>query len=101
MTTLEMYGGYLGLQHYWTPKLSSNAVYGITHMKPPTLPSRPRETFTYGNLYHSAHYFAANLLWDFIPFGRVGIEYLFGQKTNLERKSGTDHRINLSVKYNF
>jgi hypothetical protein len=101
MTTLEMYGGYLGLQHYWTSKLSSNAVYGTTYMKPPTLPSRPREEFIYGNLYHSAHYFAANLLWDFIPFGRVGIEYLFGQKVNLKRESGTDHRINLSVKYNF
>jgi hypothetical protein len=101
MATLEMYGGYLGLQHFWSPVLSSNAVYGVTYMKPPTLPTRPREVFTYGNLYHSAHYFATNLFWDFIPYGRIGLEYVFGQKTNLEKKSGINHRINLSVRYNF
>jgi hypothetical protein len=101
MTTLEMYGGYLGLQHFWTSKLSSNVVYGITHMRPPTLPERRREAFNYTKLYQSAHYFAANLFWDFIPYGQAGIEYLFGKKTNLEEKSGINHRINLSVRYNF
>ncbi|MDR0438489.1 MAG: hypothetical protein LBH22_09390 [Bacteroidales bacterium] len=101
MTTLEMYGGYVGLQHFWTPTLSSNVVYGTTYLKPPTLPSLPREEFTYGNLYNSAHYFAANLLWNFIPYGRIGVEYLFGKKTNLQGKSGINHRINVGVRYNF
>ena len=101
MTTLQMYGGYLGLQHDWTTKLSSNIVYGHTWMVEPVLPHRYRDVFTYNNLYKSANYFAVNLLWDFIPFGRVGIEYLFGTKTNLAREKGADHRINLSMRYDF
>jgi len=36
MNTVWMYGGYLGLQQYWTKKLHSNIVYGITKLETPS-----------------------------------------------------------------
>ncbi len=101
MTTLKMFGGYVGLQHDWTADLSSNIVYGLTQMNPPEIAPNRLTDIGYENLYDHASYFAINTIWKFIPYGQIGVEYLFGRKTDLSKSSGTAHRINVSVRYDF
>lgn len=101
MTTMKMLGGYLGLQHNWTASLSSNIVYGLTKMYSPEVKPNRLTGISYENFYNYANYFAANILWKFIPYGQLGIEYLFGQKVNLNKEKGFNHRINISIRYNF
>jgi hypothetical protein len=84
---------YGGFQHFWYPRLRSNAVYGFVQVQ--NTEAQPAHT------YHQSNYSAGNLIWN--PFGSltVGMEFLYGWRVNKDGSSGNAPRIMFSAKYNF
>jgi hypothetical protein len=97
MNTVWMYGGYIGLQQYWTKKLHSNIVYGITKLEKPVgfFDQYIPWYYKYGQ------YLAINTLWNFFDYATAGIEILWGERVNLNGEKGYAHRVNLLMQYNF
>jgi hypothetical protein len=90
---LSSNGWFLAYEHWWCQNWISVVSYGeadtdLTN----TLPA---------NTYDSATYATANLIW--LPVDRmgVGIEYLYGTRTNKNDQSGTAHRIQVGFQYKF
>jgi hypothetical protein len=100
MNTVWMYGGYLGLQQYWTKKLHSNVVYGITRLQVPNDDHGFFSKFV-PSYYRYGQYLAVNTLWNFFDFATAGVEILWGERVNLNREKGHAHRINLLLQYDF
>ena len=97
MNTVWMYGGYLGLQQYWTKKLHSNIVYGITKLETPT--GVPKIIVPW--YYKYGQYLAINTLWNFFDFATAGVELVWGERVNLDGQKGHAHRVNLLLQYDF
>lgn len=94
LRTLPMFGFYASLQRDWMPNLYSAIMYGFTMLQSP-------QQYNFDWLFSHTHYFAVNLFWDFIPYGTVGIEYLFGKRVNKGGDSGIANRIDFIIKYGF
>jgi len=79
LETIEFYGAYGGIQHFWSDMIRSNLVYGFVDADNPD--------FVSGDTFESTQYFAIDLIWN--PFERteVGAEYLWGE---LEEENGAD-----------
>ena len=83
-----------GYDHYWTSRLSSNAVYSrATANDEPYLADTLNRQLDYG---------AINLLYWFLP-GRAwaGVEYLYGRREVVSGETGTANRIQFAVRFNF
>ncbi len=93
LTKLTLFGGYGALEHYWVPKVRS-VVCG-SYLQAGDDDKRVDDAFKNGI------YAAANLAW--LPTKQVmwGIEYLWGQKTNIDNKQGQAKRIQTTVKFKF
>jgi hypothetical protein len=100
MSAVWMYGGYLGLQQYWTKKLHSNVVYGITRLQTPTDDHGFFNSYVPW-YYKYGQYLAINTLWNFFDYATAGIEILWGERVNLNGEKGHAHRVNLLMQYNF
>ncbi len=92
VATIPIVGAYGGYTHFWTKQLSSTAVYswGVR-----------RETeIDATDTIRSTNYVAVNLIWE--PFQRLtmGIEYLYGTRTDKDGAFGEDSRIQCTVQYN-
>ncbi|MBV9076798.1 MAG: porin [Methylobacteriaceae bacterium] len=83
---LGLYGGY---QHYWLPNLRSTVGYSYVSVNNPS--------FVTGTALRETHYGVANLIWS--PFAQfdVGIEGLYGRRTNQNGLSGESSRIQSSA----
>ena len=100
MNTVWMYGGYLGLQQYWTKKVHSNIVYGITRLETPK--NDPGYFEKYVPWYYKyGQYLAINTIWNFFDFASTGIELVWGERVNLNGDKGHAHRVNLLLQYDF
>ena len=88
-----MFSTYGGLQHWWSDRLRSNLVYGYMDAKNPRAVG--------GDELDNTTYAAGNLVWN--PYERVtlGVEYLWGQRTNKDGESGTANRFLFSSKFEF
>jgi hypothetical protein len=100
MTTVWMYGGYVAFQQYWNNKIHSNLIYGRTRLQTPV---GGKDFFTqYLPWYYKyGQYFAINTLWNFFDYATVGIEYLWGERVNLNGIKGLANRVNLLLQYDF
>ncbi len=94
LRTLPMYGAYISFQQNWMSNLYSAAIYGFTILDVP-------KEYNFSWLFSHTHYFAINLFWDFIPYGTIGIEYLFGQRVNQDNEKGIANRIDIMFRYGF
>ena len=95
-TTLVLigtWGGYVGLEHCWLPKLRSTIVYGLLD----TTNKKER-----GNdAYKQGHYASANLTYHPTENLTFGVEYLYGKRLTIDNKDGQDaHRIQAAVGFN-
>jgi len=100
VNTVWMYGGYVGLQQYWTKKIHSNVIYGITKLETPKGNEEVYEQkvpwyYKYGQ------YLAVNTFWNFYDFANVGLEFLWGERCNLSNVKGHAYRVNLLFQYDF
>ncbi len=93
LQALTAMGATLGYQHYWSPAFSSVIVGNFGQVEN----SEGQDE----NDVHSVNYMAVNLVWYFAENALVGIEFLHGNRTDINTDSGTANRIQLSVKYSF
>jgi hypothetical protein len=83
-----------GYEHYWTPRVSSNAVYsvGIADDQP----------YYAGTFNKQLDYGAVNLLYWFLPDRAwAGFEYLYGRREQVNGDNGTANRIQFAIRFNF
>jgi hypothetical protein len=91
--TLYAVGWSTSYEHWWTERWLSNITYSedfVGHNG-----DQP------GNTYVGAKYLATSLWWIPITRMSVGVEYLWGQRENLDGEKGKANRLNALLQYNF
>lgn len=84
---------YVGYEHWWTTRWTSTFVFGEDgNSATDALP---------GNTYVGASYLATNLIWHYADNAWVGLEYLWGQRRDLNGDSADAHRIQFGARYMF
>jgi outer membrane DcaP-like protein len=83
-----------GYEHYWSDRLSSNAVYSVV--------SSADESYYAPTLNKQLDYGAVNLLYWFLPDRAwAGIEYLYGRRELVNGDAGTANRVQFAIRFNF
>ncbi len=86
-------GWFVGYEHWWTPRWTSSFVYGQNGVSGiPTLPA---------STYKGAQYLATNVMWIPIDNTFVGVEYLWGERENIDTQSARARRLQLGVRFAF
>jgi len=85
MGLLPLFGWMVGLTHDWTDRLSSNFTYAENRLDN-TASQGPDDV-------HRTTYLAANLMWSPWERVRVGIEYLYGLRENVDHAVGPANRL--------
>ena len=82
-----------GIQHFWAEKFRSNLTYGYVSADNPASLS--------GGALDSTTYVSANFIWN--PFKQLtlGVEYLWGQRENVDGNDGTSNRFIFSARHDF
>jgi len=75
----------VGYTQEWTDRWESNFTYAENALDN-TLLQEPTDV-------HRTTYLAANLIWNPVDRVKVGIEYLYGLRENVNRESGEAHRV--------
>ncbi len=92
---VPVWGGYVNLARTWGRGgiFTSNLLYGLAdvNIHDDLLPHQ----------YKKGYYFAVNTVWTFLKYGTIGIEYLHGERKNLDGEKGDANRINALLRYNF
>ncbi|TWT67066.1 DcaP family trimeric outer membrane transporter [Allorhodopirellula solitaria] len=86
-------GWFAGYEHWWSPKWSSNFIYGENSND--STSTQPDST------YAGSKYLAANVMWVPIANTYVGMEYLWGERENIDGQSARARRIQLGIQYAF
>lgn len=90
----ETLGYVAGLSYVFSPKFFVSASY-----------SQSRVYSKQGSLspdsYRYAQYIVGNVFYNLTSDCSVGIEYLYGRRSNLNREDGRANRINTMIRYNF
>ena len=83
----------VGYEHYWSDRLSSNAVYSVA--------STADEDYYAAEFNKELDYGAVNLLYWFLPDRAwAGVEYLYGRREVFDGGVGTAHRLQFAVRFN-
>ncbi len=93
MQIIDSFQWYGAFQHWWTDKLRSNAVFGWVDVDNESEQSEDSLDRTL--------YAAGNLVWSPVKQVDMGIEYLWGERRNMNNESGSANRIQATVKYKF
>jgi hypothetical protein len=91
--TVYAVGWSVSYEHWFTEKWLSNITYSedfVGHNGPQPF-----------NTYAGANYLTAALWWVPIPRMSLGIEYVWGQRENLDGERGRANRLNGLIQYNF
>jgi len=83
----EEWGVYAAYQHFWSDNWSSNFVYGREE-NPDALASST--TLKTSRKQQTAH---ANIIYTPIPGARLGLEYIYGERENVDGKKGDARRV--------
>jgi hypothetical protein len=90
---IEIYGGFVALEHNWSAKLSSTFLFGGIEVGQPQL-------FTGDDLDYCL-YGSSNLFYQVNEAFLVGLEYLYGERMNLSGASGSANRLQMSAMMKF
>ncbi len=82
---LPLFGWMVGVTHNWNDRLSSNFTYAENSLDNAPLQSPDDISET--------SYLAANLIWSPAERVKVGVEYLYGTRENVDLTSAAAHRI--------
>lgn len=110
--TQKAYGGFVALEHQWTPVLSSTLIGGLTRIQNDSVlkdlteaqivatPTATRATA--GGINKNMYSVHVNTIWS--PFGEtldLGIGYTHGRRQVEDGRKGTSHRLIVSASYKF
>lgn len=90
---LNTAGGYVSYGHIWPKGVSSFLSFGIASITNRSY--QPMESFSY------SYNISGNAFWKIIEGMRIGLEYLYGQRFNLDGSSGKASRIWVLFYYDF
>ena len=90
---VPLVGALLYFDHYWSDRWSSSIGYSITQVDNTALQGP--------TTYHRGEYASVNLLYTPTPNFLVGLEAIWGQRTDNDGRSADDARFQFSVKYSF
>ena len=93
LATIGVFGSYGGIQHFWSDRWRSNLVYGYVNSDNPT--------FVAGDIFDNTNYAATNLIWTPYKNIKLGVEYLWGRRENVDGEFGTANRFILSYMHTF
>ncbi len=85
---LGLFGWMVGVTHDWTDGLSSNFTYAEN--------SLDNTAFQSPDNVHRTTYLAANLIWSPLDRVKVGIEYLYGLRENVDSAVGSANRVQVA-----
>lgn len=93
--TSTVYGGYAAIQQYLNhdQTLFATVVYGFTENEEDGIVAQ--------TTYKKGFYFAGNVFYSIRENLLFGVEYLWGERENLNGDSGEANRINCALQYNF
>jgi hypothetical protein len=90
---IDLDGGFISYQHYWSDKFNSTAIAGAYRMDDKALAGN--------NGLHSGVYATANLFYTLVKPLAFGLEYQYGKRKNDNGWQGDAHRIQGAVIYSF
>lgn len=90
---INLSGGFISYQHYWSAKFNSTAIAGAYRVYDEALLS--------SNSTHSAVYTTANLFYTPVKPLAFGLEYQYGDRQNINDQHGNASRIQGTMIYNF
>lgn len=85
---LFMFGWMIGLTHDWNSELSSNFTYARNVLN--------NTNFQPADDVHKTTYLAVNLIWKPLDRVKVGVEYLYGTRVNVDGRSAAANRLQSS-----
>jgi hypothetical protein len=91
LRALPVWGVAVGYTHVWDDKWKSTVSYGYAHVD--TEASSGQFAFAHSN------YVSGNLIYQWSPSFRLGVEYLYGTKEVRNGASHAGQRLNFVVKY--
>ena len=93
LRTINAFQGFGSMQHWWTDSIRSTAVFGWVDMDNNSALSADDLDRTF--------YTSANVVWS--PFKQVdiGLEYLWGQRRNVNHDIGSANRIQATTHFSF
>lgn len=93
LETLVSGGGYLALSHRWNDAFDTNMVLGLVMLE--------KKDFSPADFFLNSQYIALNVFWKTISGTRVGIEYLWGRRENIDGGEGDANRFQFAFYYDF
>lgn len=93
LKSLAAFGGYLAFQHWWSEKVRSTFVAGLTHVD--------NYEFQPDDAYRQTKRLTANLLFSPIPRLDIGGELLWGERTDKDSSKGDALQMQLAATYFF
>lgn len=93
ISTVEARSIYAALTHFWTPSIRSTVVGSFVEFDSPS--------FAANTTFDESRYFVGNLVWSPIPRVDLGIEALYGERTDKDGASGNQFRTQTSALYRF
>ena len=93
LTALEVFGGFIGYQFWWSDKVRTNVAGGYVDVNNLEIQG--------DDALNSTIYVVANTM--FSPFKRmdIGLEYYYGQNQSKDEQTGHANRLLLGAKYSF
>ena len=93
LETLPAVGAYASYQHWWNATMRSTVVVTGTYVD--NLDFQPDDA------YHRAQRASANFLWSPIPRFDLGLEYIWGRRTDNDGSSGWATQLQVGMIYKF
>lgn len=91
--TMRTYGGFLFYNFWWTDNFSTSL--GGSYQRADTFSSQP------GTDYQDGQYAIANFIYYPTNSVKMGIEYQYGRRNNINDESGNNSRLQFSAQYKF
>lgn len=94
LSNVESWGGYLGLQYNFTKNTFMSCTYSLVE-------TYSLDGYYNADMYKSAQYVVANLFWNIAPNVQMGVEYLWGNRTDMNDRFRSNTRAQTMVQVNF
>lgn len=93
LDAVPLVGAVAYYDHNWSDQLSSSVGYSFTEVD--------NQSWQSGGAFDKGEYASVNLLYAPAKQIMMGVEYLWGKRTDYSGDSGSDSRIQFSIKYSF
>ncbi|MEG2177724.1 MAG: hypothetical protein RRY15_02465 [Bacteroidales bacterium] len=94
LANVNSWGAYLGLQYNFTKDIFASCTYSIVQ-------ANPTQGYYAGDLYKSAQYVVGNVFWNVNSVIQLGLEYIWGDRQNMDHNYKSNNRIQTMIQVSF